>query len=272
MGAGVNLAPMVATWPVGRSAYAVVTSAGPVEQSGDTGTFELASITKVFAGLAAMIAVEEESIDLDEHAGPEGSTVRHLLAHASGLDFDSDRIVAGVGVRRVYSNTGIELFADHLERRTGLSYRAYVEAGILEPLGMMNTELTGSPAHGMRSTVGDLVRLAFEFLAPTLVSPDSLRVARTPVFPDLAGALPGIGRFDPNPFGLAVEVKGAKRPHWSGSLTSSETFGHFGGTGTFLWIDPVIEVAAIGLTDRTFGPWAMEVWPRFGDAVVEAVG
>ncbi|HET9117498.1 MAG TPA: hypothetical protein VFN75_05390, partial [Pseudonocardiaceae bacterium] len=49
---------------------------------------------------------------------------------------------------------------------------------------------------------------------------------------------------------------------------SPETFGHFGQSGTFLWVDPVVGAACIALTDRDFGPWARDAWPRFSDAVL----
>ena len=261
-----------ATWPVDRSGFAILVGGSEVARVGDSGVFELASIAKLFAALTAMVALEEGSLDLDAPAGPEGSTVRHLLAHAAGYDFDSDRIVARVGARRVYSNVGIERYGEHLADRTGMSYSEYLRIGVLEPLGLGETELYGSPAQGMRSSVADISRLAAELMRPTLVSSETLRVARSPVFPDLEGVLPGIGRFDPNPFGLAIEVKDDKYPHWSGRRTSPETFGHFGGAGTFLWVDPRIDVAAVALTDRGFDAWAMDVWPDFSDLVVEAYG
>src|SRR5690606_34969434 len=92
------------TWPVDRAGYAVVTGAGIVEQHGDTGVFELASVAKVFAAMVAMVAIEELSLDLDAPAGPEGATVRHLLSHSSGLEFEGERQIAAAGRRRVYSN------------------------------------------------------------------------------------------------------------------------------------------------------------------------
>ncbi|MEX2423378.1 MAG: serine hydrolase domain-containing protein [Acidimicrobiia bacterium] len=262
-------AEQFATWPVDRAGYAVLVAGREVDRDGDSGVFDLASIAKLFAALTAMVALEEGSLDLDAPAGPEGSTVRHLLAHATGYDFDTDRIVAEVGARRVYSNVGIERYAEHLAERTGMSYSEYLRIGVLEPLGLDNTELYGSPAQGMRSSVADIAALAAELMRPTLVSADTLVMARSPVFPELAGVLPGIGRFDPNPFGLAIEVKDGKSPHWSGSRTSPETFGHFGGAGTFVWVDPRIDVAAVALTDRGFDSWAMQVWPEFSDLVVE---
>lgn len=256
-------------WPVDRAGYGVVRAGEIVEQLGDSGRFELASIAKLCAALTAMIAIEEGSLDLDAPAGREGATVRHLLAHAAGYDFDSERTIADVGTRRIYSNVGIEKYAEHLAQRTGMTYSEYLRLGVLEPLGMRETELYGSPAHGMRSTVGDLCRLAAEFQRPTLVSSETLRMATSPVFPDLGGVLPGIGRFEPNPFGLGIEVKGEKSPHWSGNRTSPATFGHFGGAGTFLWVDPTLDLAAVALTNRPFDIWAMRSWPEWSDLLIE---
>ncbi len=100
--------------------------------------------------------------------------------------------------------------------------------------------------------------------------PDTLRAATTAQFPDLAGVLPGFGRQDPNPWGLGVELRGHKHPHWTGSANSPGTFGHFGRAGTFLWVDPAAGLAVAALTDLDFGPWAAAAWPVLSDAVLAA--
>lgn len=228
----------------------------------------IASVGKLLVGLAALVAVEEETIDLDEPAGPKGSTVRHLLAHASGLAFDEHRSIAPPGRRRIYSNTGIERFADHLAARAGMPFEEYLRLGVLEPLGMAHTELRGSPAHAVWSTVSDLLAFGRELLRPTLISAETLSEATKPQFPDLAGVLPDFGKFDPNPWGLTFEIRDDKRPHWTGHHNSPATFGHFGGSGSFLWVDPEPRMATVAITDRGFGTWAIEVWPRFSDAVL----
>lgn len=228
----------------------------------------IASISKVVTAFAALVAVEEGSISLDEPAGRQGSTVRHLLAHAAGYAFESPRPVADVGVRRVYSNVGIEVFVDHLEASTAMAVAEYIEGAVFEPLGMGDSELRGSAAHDVHSTVADLARFASELQDPRLVSSDTLAEMTTVQFPELGGVLPGFGRFEPNPWGVGAEIKGDKNPHWSGSLTSAGTFGHFGGSGTLFWVDPERRLACVALTDRTFGPWAVEAWPRFSDEVV----
>jgi CubicO group peptidase (beta-lactamase class C family) len=108
-----------------------------------------------------------------------------------------------------------------------------------------------------------------ELLRPTLVSPEALGDATRAHFPDLAGVLPDLGKYDPNPWGLTFEIRDEKRPHWTGEGNSPGTFGHFGGSGAFLWVDPEARLGTVALTDREFGPWALEAWPQFSDAVLE---
>jgi CubicO group peptidase (beta-lactamase class C family) len=73
---------------------------------------------------------------------------------------------------------------------------------------------------------------------------------------------------DPNDWGLGFELRDAKSPHWTGTRNSPETFGHFGGSGSFLWIDPAPGVALMSIGDLDFGDWALEAWPRLSDAVL----
>ena len=265
-----DLTPLVAGWPVEGAAAGVTDANRTLGLTGDPHwVTRIASVAKLFAGLAALVAIEEGSLDLDEPAGPSGSTVRHLLAHASGLGFDGDAVLARPGRRRIYSNTGIERLADHLADRTGMSFAEYLRDGVLEPLGMRDTDLRGSPASEMWSTVADLLAFSRELLLPTLVSSSTLAEATRPQFPELGGVLPDIGRFEPNPWGLTFEIRDRKQPHWTGTRNSRDTFGHFGGSGSFLWVDPAAGLASVALTDREFGPWALEVWPSFSDAVLE---
>jgi CubicO group peptidase (beta-lactamase class C family) len=228
-----------------------------------------ASVTKLVTALAALVAAEEGVIDLDEPAGPEGSTVRHLLAHASGLPFEPGAPTGRPGRRRVYSNVGFEALAQHIEERAGMPFVDYLDAGVLQPLGM-HAELRGSPAADLHGSLDDLVLLARELQRPTLVAPETLAEATTVQFPGLAGVLPDFGRFDPNDWGLGFELRDEKSPHWTGSRNSPRTFGHFGGTGTFLWVDPEAGLALGVLTNLEFGDWAKEAWPRLSDAVLIA--
>lgn len=262
----------VERWPVDRATGAVVRpGAEPVVAGDPDAVFALASVTKLLSALAVLVAVEEGVVALDEPAGPPGSTLRHLLAHASGLGYDTaDGISAPPGTRRIYSNAGFEALADRLAAAAGIGFATYLSEAVLEPLGMTATALHGSPAHGATSTIGDVARLADELLVPTLVAPETLAAAVQPAFAELAGVLPGFGLQDPNPWGLGFEVRGTKSPHWTGARNSSTTFGHFGRSGTFLWVDPTAAVACVALTDREFGPWAQTAWPALSDAVLDA--
>ena len=233
---------------------------------------EWASVTKLVTALAVLLAVEEEVVALDEPAGPPGSTVRHLLAHASGLAFDENRVFDQPGEQRIYSNRGFEVLAELVGDRAGMPFADYLTEGVLSPLGMTATHLDGSPAKGLVGPLDDLVRLARELLAPTLVSPVTLRNATTVVFPGLGGVLPGFGRQHPLDWGLGFELRDAKSPHWTGRRNSRATFGHFGRSGSFLWVDPAAGVACAVLSGRDFGPWAREAWPLLSDEVLAEHG
>jgi CubicO group peptidase (beta-lactamase class C family) len=220
-----------------------------------------------------LIAVEEGTVELDEAAGPPGSTVRHLLAHASGLAWDSEQALGRPGQFRTYSNSGVEVLARHLAERAGMPFGNYLRAAVLEPLGL-GARLEGSPAGGIVGTLDDVLRFGRELLAPTLIAEETLTEATTVQFPGLAGVLPGFGRMKPNDWGLGFELKDAKAPHWTGTRNSSATFGHFGsreGTATFLWVDPEARLACAALADSSFGDWARDAWPRLGDDVLDEV-
>jgi CubicO group peptidase (beta-lactamase class C family) len=261
---------LMENWPVPTAAAAVVRTDGRVAGSyGPTGhRFRLASVTKPLTAYAALVAVEEGAVELDEPAGPQGSTVRHLLAHASGLAFNEHQVQAAPGTRRLYSNAGFEVLADHIAKATDIPFADYLREAVLEPLGMAATELTASPAWGAASTVDDLVRFAAELLSPRLVATQTHAAATAVAFPGLKGVLPGYGHQNPNDWGLGFEIRDAKSPHWTGSSSSPRTFGHFGQSGTFLWVDPVAGAACVCLTDRDFGEWAHPLWPALTDAVL----
>ena len=233
-----------------------------------------ASVTKPVTALAVLVAVEEGTLDLDEPVGPPGSTVRHLLAHASGLGPEGRTPLSAPGRRRIYSNAGFEWLAAHLAERSGMPFPVYVVEGVLSPLAMDATILPdgASPASGLHGPLRDLLRLAHELATPTLISATTHELATSVAFPGLAGVLPGFGRFDPCDWGLGVEIRGTKHPHWTGDHNAPETFGHFGQSGSFLWVDPVAGLACAGLADRPFGPWAAEAWPQLADALLADSG
>lgn len=261
----------VETWPTAGVAIAVTDLDGRVlAHHGDlTRPFPLASVTKVLTAAGVLVAAEEGSVALDT-PDDEGVTLADLLAHASGLGPDGARL-APVGQRRIYSNAGYEQAAGRVEQATDFDFAEYLRVGVFEPLGMAATLLTGSPAHEATSTVADLVAFVPHVARPgTLLSAPTLERWRRPHRPSLAGILPGFGRHDPNPWGLGPEIRGSKSPHWTGAGNHPDTHGHFGQSGTFVWIDPTAGLATVCLTDEPFGPWAVTAWPALSDRILGA--
>jgi len=265
----------VGSWPVGAAAAAVVGPDGTVlETYGDQDkVFPLASVTKPLVALSVLVAVEEGALGLDDPAGPEGSTVRHLLAHASGLAPDEDLVVAKPATRRIYSNAGFDVLGDHLAAVTGLGCADYLHQALAEPLGLTGTALVGPPHAGGESTVGDLALVTAELVRPgRLLHPSTVAALATVQFPGLSGVVPGYGRQQDNDWGLGLEIRDAKSPHWTGRGNHPSTYGHFGRSGTFLWVDPVARVGLVVLTDTEFEQWAKDAWPPLADAVLRAYG
>jgi CubicO group peptidase (beta-lactamase class C family) len=139
-------------------AAAVVHQDGAVERrfagaADERSLFALASVSKPIVAIAALVAAEEGSIDLDrpvaEHLPAYGDaarariTPRHLLSHASGLP-ESSRGTPPLevlperepGVRRVYSNEGFHVLGLLLVEATGIDLPRYLREAVIEPLGM----------------------------------------------------------------------------------------------------------------------------------------
>jgi CubicO group peptidase (beta-lactamase class C family) len=132
--------------------------------------FYLASLTKLFTATAIMLLVQDGQIDLDDAIGehiansPEtwrGITVRHLLAHTSGLplvfggsepsDYSTEELFQVVsrlplefapGEQCLYSNPGYWLLGMIIEQVSGTSYRQFLNQRIFDPLGMTKTTIT----------------------------------------------------------------------------------------------------------------------------------
>jgi CubicO group peptidase (beta-lactamase class C family) len=270
-------------WPVRRGGAAVVRLAGVEEQwaeGTDRGVeLPLASVTKLLTTMAALAAVQAGHVDLDQRVDQEGATVRHLLAHASGLPQNEGRR-RQLAERRVYSNAGFRVLAEAVADAVGTSFEAWLASAVLDPLDMRATRLAtydgveADPAAGAVSTLADLVRLARCLLgrgAP-VTGPELFAEATRVQFPGLAGLVPGVGRFDPCDWGLGFELRDGKRPHWMGERRSPAAFGHFGSSGCFLWVDPEVDLAAVAITDRDFDDqrWAMGTWPAWSDRLPAA--
>lgn len=263
---------LVASWPVANVAAALVTSDGVRATVGDgSRRFQLASLIKPMTAWATLVAVEEGVVGLDDAVGQPGCTLRHLLAHAGGYGFEGTEPVSPPERTRIYSNTGYELLSDHVADAAGMPFDDYLGAAVFEPLGMGTAEMSGSPAHAGSATVGDVAAFVVELLRPRLLASITATEACSPQYPQLAGIVPGVGRFEPCPWGLGVEIVGEKHPHWSGTARSPRAVGHFGGAGTMMLADPDASVGVVALTDRPFDQWApdaLRAWSELNDAVV----
>ena len=256
-------------WGAVHAAAAVVGPGGILATHGDPARrYPWASVTKLATALTVLIAVERGVVSLDEAAGPPEATIRHLLAHTSGLPFRGGAIVAPPGRRRIYSNRAFDALGALVTERAGRPFDAVLAGWVLEPLGMDGTTLVERPSQGLHGPLADLAVFAREMLRPTLIDGSTLAGATTVAFPGLAGVVPGVGRFDPCDWGLGFELHDRKTGHWMGERNSPATFGHFGGSGTFVWVDPDAQLGLAVLTDRAFGPWALDAWPRFSDQVL----
>jgi CubicO group peptidase (beta-lactamase class C family) len=242
----------------------LVASRGPLDR-----VLPWASVTKLVTACVVLLGVRRGMLTLDDAAGPPGSTIRHLLAHAGGYGFDGG-VLAVPGRTRIYSNAGFDMLGEVLEVAARRPFAELVGAWLLAPLAMTGTRLEGRPSEGLVGPASDLAAFARELLAPTTLSAGLVTEAAAVAFQGLRGVLPGFGLQDPCDWGLGFEVRGRKSPHWTGSANSPATFGHFGRSGTFLWVDPVAGLGLACVTDRPFGVWAGEAWPAISDAVLAA--
>ncbi|MDK8768774.1 serine hydrolase domain-containing protein [Corynebacterium freneyi] len=266
-------------WPVKSVCAAARGADGKWVVHGDASrVYGLASVTKLLSAHAMLVAVEEGVFDLDDELGPPGSTVRHLLSHASGVGFASPKPEREPGERRLYSSAGFDIIADRIADEAGMSFAAYLREATFQPLGMESSVLHGSAGHAGEGSVADLMNFADEILAPTVLHPDTVAEALTVQFPGLNGVVPGYGAQKPADWGLGFEI--FSRPEsrqglWFGESMPGDVAGHFGQAGTFLWLHAPTGRACVVLTDRPFGDWAKPLWADFNDelwSVFEAAG
>ncbi|MCO4254046.1 serine hydrolase domain-containing protein [Pseudarthrobacter cellobiosi] len=266
-GLAADVLVQLAQWP-GAPSLAVVGAEGVLGSHDEGRVYRLASVTKLLTALTILAAAEQGDVSLDSPIGPPGSTLRHLLAHASGLGFEEDRVRAVPGARRIYSNRGMDMAAAYFSAQTGRPFERELNERVLKPLGMHRTSLAGLPSKGGMAPIGDLARLAHELLRPRTLANSVVAALSEVAFPGLAGILPGFGRQADNSWGLGAEVRGTKEPHWTSPHNSSTTFGHFGMAGSFLWVDREAGLACAALSTVDFGPWATDIWPAVSSAVL----
>ncbi len=255
--------------PADSVSVAVIGPGGPMAIHDSGHRHPWASVTKIATALTVLDAVQEGVVSLDDPAGPPGATLGDLLSHASGYIFDSERVICRPRRHRIYSNSGINAAAAHLAAATGRPFKDELHDRVLDLLDLRHTWLVGQPASGMWSRIGDLATLAQELLTPRLILPRVVELASTPVLPELGGVLPGFGRQLPNTWGYGCEIRDRKSPHWTAARNSPATFGHFGMSGSFCWVDRQARLACVFLCDRDFDDWAVRWWPVFSGRILD---
>lgn len=134
------------------------------------------------------------------------------------------------------------------------------------------------PWGGLFGTVRDAAQFAGAFLqdGAGVFSPAIVRLATQDQTQGVAGGVESARVWwDPGAWGLGWEVKGSKRNHWTGDLTSPRTFCHFGHAGTLLWADPECNLVLAVFSNRAVtNMWSFILarWARLSNAVVAAQG
>lgn len=106
---------------------------------------------------------------------------------------------------------------------------------------------------------------------PSEFLPTSLRAEATrDQTGGLSGAIFDLMRWPRCAWGLGVELRGDKSPHWTPASASPASYGHVGATGVLAWSDPTVEVTWVIIGPRFFWAWAQR-WPEIGAAILDAV-
>ena len=269
--------------------------------------YDLASLTKVVVTTTmAMMLVDEGLLDLDKpvraflprfRGGAKDTvTVRQLLTHSSGIDWWAplykeltsraayvERIEAmdlayEPGTKSLYSDLGLLLLGEILERVAGEPIDSFARRRILGPLGMKDTQYKppasllariapteNDPWRGrvVRGEVHDENAFAMGGIAPHAglfgTAPELARFAQMLVNGGVYDNKRLVSRETLEMFTRPAGVPGSSRAlGWdtpdgansAGSLLSAHAFGHTGFTGTSIWVDPDRKLFVILLTNR----------------------
>ncbi|MDX1996165.1 MAG: DUF1343 domain-containing protein [Thermoanaerobaculia bacterium] len=294
--------------------------------------YDLASLTKVVTTTTvAMTLVDDGRLDLDkavqdylpEFVGPgkEVVTVRHLLTHSSGIDWWAplyqDTRGAAEFVRKIaamplvnppgstmkYSDLGLILLGEILERVTGRSLDALARERVFRPLGFADTGFR--PARELRPRIAPTEVVDGQVIHGEVHDENARALGGVAAHAGLFGTAPELARFAQMLLWrgvydqrrivtretvalftqrAGVPVDSDRALGWdtrsatgfsAGQLFSARSFGHTGFTGTSLWIDPERDLFVLLLTNRVHptrdNNLIREVRPALADAVVRGL-
>jgi CubicO group peptidase (beta-lactamase class C family) len=253
-------------WP-GSPAYVVLRMNGAsVERVAEHGDLEAvrpwASISKLVVAMAFGVEMDWDLHSYTEMVGPQGANFANLLSHSSGLGLEESDPVVPIATKRIYSNYGVELAVSRLVGENPAS--EWMSDRVFIPLGMTTTSLVDRPSAGVSGSTNDLATFALAWMRSDLLAPATRDRIVRPYLPDLAGIVPGFGRFSPCPWGMGPEVRGDK-DHWMGDWPP-RSFGHFGQSGSLLLVNVDEAIAVVATSTEPFGSWAVSLWPRWTSA------
>jgi CubicO group peptidase (beta-lactamase class C family) len=244
------------------------------------GRYRLASITKLLTTYVVADAVVGGFVGFEDLvASPQlkspDVTLQDLLSHSSGIRPDELQSIDR-HKKRIYTNEAFDLAGEFLISKLGKDFKETTignlfEDGLNSFLGA-SFNFEGTCSASATGTLEDLILLMNEMRNPTYLDFQTHKFLTTPFLPELEGILPGWGNFKRNTFGVGFEIRGNKQPHWTGSVSSPETFGHFGQSGAFIFHDPIKNVSACCLTNQDFSGWAKEEFPKLSNLIYEVCG
>ena len=203
---------------------------------------------------------------------------------------ETEALIFPPGSQCKYSSIGYQLLGTIVENLSGQTLADYLHTQIFEPLQMMDTSLGTEPNDptvvtnalpvwqhdadswgwnsnywkqfgaawgGIYSTAEDLIRLA-QMLLNDGISLAGTRVLPSAVVRSVFANQTAWIRSQPEFEGPAKDWSFGFRMQWPahsaafGDFVSEQTIGHWGATGTLLWIDPAAQSAACVLTPIPF--------------------
>ncbi|MBP9116145.1 MAG: beta-lactamase family protein [Acidimicrobiia bacterium] len=244
--------------------------------------YELASVTKLITANVVSNLVEDNFFNFDDVI--DGiDYLKHqvrlidLLSHTSGLSLNGEVPQIEPRQKRLYSNLAFETLntfvVNKLENEFGIrSINELFNDGLKHVLTAKKNnyiDFYGAKASGARANLGAIVALVQEMRSPVFVSPQMQQKMRTIFLPELRGVLPGWGNYKHCAFGTGYEIKFDKSPHWMGTKSSPNTFGHFGQAGVFVLHDPDVNISIVALGHKEIGTWSTDLWPKFVDEIFQ---
>jgi CubicO group peptidase (beta-lactamase class C family) len=150
--------------------------------------------------------------------------------------------------------------------------RSHHAGTVLEPYNSRYYQSLGLPWSGLLTTPAGALRLVRAFAGtPAGYLSAALRLEATSnQTDDLPGGYGGRFDYPRAPWGLGVDLRGDKKPHWTPPRASPQTFGHAGASGCVAWHDPVANVTWAILGTRTAdNAWLVREAPRIGQAILD---